>query len=109
MDAAPSLNASTQAEVGPWPAVMAGLLAAAVGYGSSFAIVLQGLIGAGASPGQAASGLLILCAVQGLVSIGFAWRLRMPISIAWSTPGAVLLAATGAGPGGFPAAVGAFL
>src|SRR5215471_16191724 len=33
----------------------------------------------------------------------------MPISIAWSTPGAVLLAATGVVPGGFPAAVGAFL
>ena len=28
MDTSPSLNAGTQAEVGPWPAVMAGLLAA---------------------------------------------------------------------------------
>src|SRR5258708_2341805 len=109
MDARPSLNAGSKAEVGPWPAVMAGLLAAAVGYGSSFAIVLQGLIGAGASPGQAASGLLVVCVVQGLVSIGFVLRLRMPISIAWSTPGAVLLAATGVVPGGFHAAVGAFL
>ena len=109
MDASPSLNAGAHAEVGPWPAVMAGLLAAAVGYGSSFAIVLQGLIGAGASPGQAASGLLAVCVVMGLASIGFVLRLRMPISIAWSTPGAVLLAATGVVPGGFPAAVGAFL
>jgi len=33
----------------------------------------------------------------------------MPVSVAWSTPGAALLAATGATPGGFPAAVGAFL
>jgi benzoate membrane transport protein len=33
----------------------------------------------------------------------------MPVSAAWSTPGAALLAATGAAPGGFPAAVGAFL
>src|SRR5438477_12899204 len=88
---------------------MAGLLAAADGYGSSFAIVLQGLIGAGASPRQAASGLLVLCVVMGLASIGFVLRLRMPISIAWSTPGAVLLAATGVVPGGFPAAIGAFL
>ena len=33
----------------------------------------------------------------------------MPVSAAWSTPGAALLAATGAATGGFPAAVGAFL
>jgi len=33
----------------------------------------------------------------------------MPISAAWSTPGAALLATTGAVSGGFPAAVGAFL
>jgi benzoate membrane transport protein len=33
----------------------------------------------------------------------------MPIAIAWSTPGAALLATTGANPAGFPAAVGAFL
>src|SRR5581483_3313790 len=34
---------------------------------------------------------------------------RMPIAIAWSTPGAALLAATGPVQGGFAAAVGAFL
>ena len=33
----------------------------------------------------------------------------MPVFVAWSTPGAALLAATGATPGGFPAAVGAFV
>ncbi len=36
-------------------------------------------------------------------------RTRMPISMAWSTPGAALLAASGTVAGGFPAAVGAFL
>jgi benzoate membrane transport protein len=33
----------------------------------------------------------------------------MPISVAWSTPGAALLASTGAIPGGFATAVGAFI
>ncbi len=43
------------------------------------------------------------------MAFGFAlWR-REPIAIAWSTPGAALLIATGLPPGGYPAAVGAFL
>lgn len=33
----------------------------------------------------------------------------MPVSIAWSTPGAALLATTGVIEGGFPAAVGRFI
>jgi benzoate membrane transport protein len=37
-----------------------------------------------------------------------AWRYRMPITVAWSTPGAAVLATTGAVEGGWPAAVGAF-
>jgi benzoate membrane transport protein len=95
--------------VGPFPAVLAGLIAAAVGYGSSFPVVLQGLAGVGASPAEAASGLLVLCLAQGVVAIILGLFYRMPIAIAWSTPGAALLAATGPGFGGFPAAVGAFL
>ena len=95
--------------VGPWPAILAGLIASVVGYGSSFAIVLQGLIGVGASPSQAASGLLAVGTMMGLCAIVFALRYRMPIAIAWSTPGAALLAATGPDRAGFAAAVGAFL
>lgn len=93
----------------PVQTVMAGLLAAVVGFASSFTIVLQGLQAAGATSAQAASGLLAVCIVQGLLSIVLSWRWRMPISIAWSTPGAALMIATGAPAGGFPAALGAFL
>jgi benzoate membrane transport protein len=95
--------------VGSWPPILAGILAAVVGSGSSFAIVLQGLIGVGASPAQAESGLLALGTVMGLAAIVFGLRYRMPIAIAWSTPGAALLAATGVVEGGFAAAVGAFI
>ncbi len=95
--------------VGPWPPILAGLLASVVGYGSSFAIVLQGLIGVGATPGQAESGLLAVGTMMGLAAVVFGLRYRMPIAIAWSTPGAALLAATGVIAGGFAAAVGAFI
>ena len=90
-------------------AVGAGLLAAFVGFASSFAVVLQGLTAVGASQAQAASGLMALCVAMGLGGIWLSWRRRMPISVAWSTPGAALLASSGVPAGGFPVAVGAFL
>ncbi|MFC4008457.1 benzoate/H(+) symporter BenE family transporter [Nonomuraea purpurea] len=90
-------------------AVMAGLVSAVVGYASSFTVVLAGLRAVGATPAQAASGLLALCCGIGAAAIFLGLRYRMPISIAWSTPGAALLVATGPVPGGFPAAVGAFI
>ena len=89
--------------------VSAGLVASFVGYASSFAVILKGLDAVGASDAQAASGLMALSIAMGWRESGSAWRTRMPISAAWSTPGAALLAATGAAAGGFPAAVGAFL
>ncbi|WP_404402448.1 benzoate/H(+) symporter BenE family transporter [Pelagibacterium halotolerans] len=89
--------------------IFAGILAALVGFASSFAIVLQGLNTVGATPGQAASGLFALCLGIAVVGIGLSLITRMPVAVAWSTPGAALLIATGAIEGGFPAAVGAFL
>ena len=90
-------------------AVSAGLLAGFVGFASSFAVVLQGLVAVGASPAQAASGLMALSVAMGLAGILLSLRLRLPISVAWSTPGAALLAATAMPAGGFAEAVGAFL
>jgi len=86
-----------------------GLLVALVGYASSVAVVVQGLAAVGASPAQIASGLLLLALAKSVAAIGLSLRLRMPVSVAWTTPGMALLAATGPVPGGFPAAVGAFL
>ena len=95
--------------VPPFPAVSAGLLTAFVGFASSFAVVLQGLGAVGADPAQAASGLMALSVAMGLCAMLLSWRRQMPISIAWSTPGAALLASSGAPEGGFAVAVGAFL
>ena len=89
--------------------ILAGVVTALVGFTSSFAVVLTGLDAVGATPAQAASGLLAVSLTMGLACIVLAWRYRMPITVAWSTPGAALLAATGAVEGGWSAAVGAFL
>lgn len=88
--------------------VLAGLVTALVGFTSSFAVVLAGLRAVGATPEQAASGLLALCVTQGVGILWLTWRHRAPITLAWSTPGAALLVSTGAVAGGWPAAVGAF-
>jgi benzoate membrane transport protein len=90
-------------------ATWAGLLAGLVGFASSFAVVLQGLAAAGADAAQAASGLAVLTAAMGLCGIVLSVALRLPVSVAWSTPGAALLASSGVPEGGFAAAVGAFL
>jgi benzoate membrane transport protein len=87
----------------------AGLLAAIVGFASSVAIVLAGFTAVGATPTEAASGLFAISVGMGLLGIGFGVVTRMPITIAWSTPGAALLIATGLPAGGYPVAVGAFL
>ena len=86
-----------------------GLLVALVGYASSVAIIIQGLVAVGASVTQIASALVMIGILMGVVAIALSWWLRMPISIAWSTPGMALLATIGAVAGGFPAAVGAFI
>jgi benzoate membrane transport protein len=86
-----------------------GLLAAFVGFASSFAVILQGLTAVGASPPEAASGLAALSVAMGVLGIILSVWTRMPVSVAWSTPGAALLVGTGAVVGGFGVAVGAFL
>lgn len=89
--------------------VLAGVVCGMVGFTSSFAVVLTGLRAVGASEAQAASGLFALCLTMGLGCVLFSRRLRMPITMAWSTPGAALLATAAVPNGGFAAAVGAFM
>jgi benzoate membrane transport protein len=89
--------------------VSAGIIAMIVGYTSSFAVVLTGLSAVGADRREAASGLLALCVTQAVGVIWLSRRHRMPIVLAWSTPGAALLAGMSTVDGGWPAAVGAFM
>ena len=84
-------------------------MASITGFASSFVLVIAGLQAVGATDAPAASGLLALCVLVGVTCIAVPWIFRMPISFAWSTPGAALLVAAGSTTDTFGAAVGAFL
>ncbi|AUZ86733.1 benzoate transporter [Arthrobacter agilis] len=103
------MHTSSTVRPGLHEPVLAGVVTALVGFTSSFAVVLAGLRATGASPEQAASGLLALTAVVGLGIVLLALRFRLPVTLSWSTPGAALLAGASIPAGGWPAAVGAFL
>lgn len=89
--------------------IIAGIVGSLTGFASSFALLIAGLRAVGASEAEAASGLLVLCVFQGVLAIALSLRYRMPLSFAWSTPGAALLVAAHKTTGDFHAAVGAFL
>lgn len=89
--------------------IIAGIVASITGFASSFALLIAGLRAVGATEAEAASGLLVLCVFQGVLAIALSLRYRMPLSFAWSTPGAALLVAAHRTTGDFRAAVGAFL
>lgn len=89
--------------------IVAGVVTVLVGFTSSFAVVLAGLRAVGADDDQAASGLLALTLVFGVGMTGLALATRLPVTLAWSTPGAALLVSAGTVDGGWPAAVGAFV
>jgi benzoate membrane transport protein len=73
-------------------AIIAGLVAVIVGYASAIAIVYQAAQAAGATDAMMSSWILALGLGMGILGIGLSWYYRMPIVIAWSTPGAALLA-----------------
>jgi benzoate membrane transport protein len=112
MSASPSSASATPPAppgiAGLVPPIFAGIIAAIIGFGSSFAIVVGGVTAVGATPAEATSGLMAVSLVMGVLGILLSLHYRMPISVAWSTPGAALMATTGALPGGFPEAIGAF-
>jgi benzoate membrane transport protein len=89
--------------------IIAGVIGALTGFASSFALVIAGLLAVGASPAEAASGLLVLCIGQALLAGLLSWRYRLPLSFAWSTPGAALLVAAEGTTGSYGAAIGAFI
>ncbi|GAP36068.1 benzoate transport protein [Piscinibacter sakaiensis] len=91
-------------------AVSAGFVAVLVGFTSSVAIVFQAATALGASPAQLASWMWALGVGMGLCSLLPSLRWRQPVMVAWSTPGAAVLASAAAtGAYTMPQAVGAFL
>ena len=74
--------------------ISAALVAALVGYGSTIALVLAAAHAVGATPAQTASWVLAICLAKAIGSAGLSLWSRVPVVLAWSTPGAALIAAT---------------
>ena len=91
-------------------AVTAGFVAVLVGFTSSVAIVFQAAQAFNATPEIITSWMWALGVGMGLCSLVPSLWLKLPVMVAWSTPGAAVLATAGVA-GGFNIneAVGAFM
>jgi len=74
--------------------ISSALVASLVGYGSTIALVLSAAAAVGASPAQTASWVFAICLAKALGSALLSYWSRVPVVLAWSTPGAALIAAT---------------
>jgi len=74
--------------------IVAALVAALVGFGSTIALVLAAAAAVGASPAQTVSWVLAVSLAKAVGSAGLSLWARVPVVLAWSTPGAALIAAT---------------
>ena len=93
-----------------WSSAAAGFVAVLVGFTSSVVIVFQAAQAFGATPEQITSWMWALGLGMGLCSAIPSLILKQPVMVAWSTPGAAVLASAGLA-GGFSMAqaVGAFM
>jgi benzoate membrane transport protein len=91
-------------------AFSAGFVAVLVGFTSSIAIVFQAAQAFGATPAVMASWMWAIGLGMGLCTLVPSLWLKKPVMIAWSTPGAAVLASAGLTGGfGMADAVGAFM
>lgn len=86
----------------------AAAVATIVGFGGTVALVVQAGQAMGASPEQIVSIVTALCLGIAVPGALLSWRLKTPVILAWSTPGAALLAASTLSLG-WSTAVGAFV
>ncbi|WP_213876494.1 benzoate/H(+) symporter BenE family transporter [Pseudomonas sp. dw_358] len=89
-------------------AIIAGFIAMMTGYTSSLVLMFQAGKNAGLSAEQISSWIWALSIGMAICNIGLSLRYRMPITVAWSTPGAALLITSLAGVP-YPEAIGAYI
>jgi len=95
-------------QIPPLHAWSSALIATIVGFGGTIALVVQAYRTLGASVEQTGSAVTALCLGFAVGGAALSLKFRIPIVLAWSTPGAALLAA--APPGlTWPAAIAVFL
>ena len=91
-----------------WPTLISSALAAVVvGFASTILVVMQAAEAVGANEAQKISWAAMLCFAMGGLTLWLSWRHKMPMIIAWSTPGAALLATSAHGVA-YTSALGAF-
>jgi benzoate membrane transport protein len=78
----------------PVTAWSSALIAALVGFGGTVALVVQAMRTLGATVEQTGSAVTALCLGIAFTGAVLSLKLRIPVVLAWSTPGAALLAAT---------------
>ena len=94
---------------GGWATLTAAAAAAVIiGFASTILILMQAAVAVGANPEQQASIASVLCYVMAGTTAILCWRYKTPIIVAWSTPGAVLIASSAAGIT-YQTALGAFV
>ncbi|UCR89636.1 benzoate/H(+) symporter BenE family transporter [Mycetocola spongiae] len=89
-------------------AAIAGVISVLVNFSGPFVIILEATRAAGLSEAQTASWVWALCLGCGISGLVLTLFTRVPVIVAWSTPGAALLIAS-LGGFSFSDAVGAFL
>ena len=92
----------------PLSAWTSAFIAALVGFGGTVPLIVQAMRGLGADPEQVGSAVTALCLGIAVCGALLSLRLRIPVVLAWSTPGAALLVAS-AGAVSWPVAIGAFV
>lgn len=78
----------------PVSMISAALVAALVGYGSTIALVLAAAAAVGADASQTASWVAAICFSKAIGSALLSTWKKVPMVLAWSTPGAALIAAS---------------
>lgn len=81
----------------PLSAWSAALIGAIVGFGGTIALVVEAMRQLGASVAETGSAVTALCLGIAVAGAALSLRLRIPVVLAWSTPGAALLAASAPG------------
>ncbi len=82
--------------------------AVVVGFASTILLIMEAARAVGANPMEQGSWAAALCYAMALTTLILSWRYKMPIITAWSTPGAAVIATSGAGIG-YANALGAFV
>jgi benzoate membrane transport protein len=72
--------------------ITSALVAALIGYGSTIALLLSAAAVLGATPAQTASWVFAICITKAICSAWLSFQTRVPVVLAWSTPGLALIA-----------------